>query len=194
VAGLAAAFGSGAMTNSFVELESANCILVIGSNTTVAHPIAAKRLIRARENGAKLMVADPRKTHIATLADLHVRQNLGTDVALLNGMMHVIYNNGWHNQEFIDSRTEDFPAFLEIIRQFPPERAAEISGVAVDDIVKMAEWYAKSKAGAICYVLGITQHSTGTDNVKSLANLAMLCGHIGRPSTGVNPIRGQNNV
>jgi formate dehydrogenase alpha subunit len=194
VAGLAAAFGSGAMTNSFVELESANCILVIGSNTTVAHPIAAKRLIRAKENGARLIVADPRKTHIATLANLHVRQSLGTDVALLNGIMHVIYKNGWHNQAFIDARTENFPAFVEIIEQFPPERAADITGVAAEDIVKIAEWYAKSEASAICYVLGITQHSTGTDNVKSLANLAMLCGHIGRPSTGVNPIRGQNNV
>lgn len=194
MAGLAAAFGSGAMTNSFVELESASCILVIGSNTTVAHPIASKRLIRAQANGAKLMVADPRKTQIAQLANLHVRQNLGTDVALLNGMMNVIYTNGWHNQAFIDERTEDFAALAGIIEQFPPERSAQISGVAVEDIIKMAEWYARSEASAICYVLGITQHSTGTDNVKSLANLAMLCGHIGRSSTGVNPIRGQNNV
>lgn len=182
------------MTNSFAELEDADSILVIGSNTTVAHPIAAKRLIRARANGAKLMVADPRKTHIAQLADLHIRQNLGTDVALLNGMMHVIYKNGWHNQAFIDERTEDFAALAGIIEKFPPERAARITGVAASDIIKMAKWYARSEASAIVYVLGITQHTTGTDNVKSLANLAMLCGHIGRPSTGVNPIRGQNNV
>ena len=182
------------MTNSFVELESANCILVIGSNTTVAHPIAAKRLMRAQANGARLMVADPRKTQIAQLADLHVRQNLGTDVALINGMMHVIYKNGWHNQVFIDERTEDFSVLAEMIEQFPPERAAQITGIAAENINKMAEWYAKSDASAIVYVLGITQHTTGTDNVKSLANLAMLCGHIGRPSTGVNPLRGQNNV
>jgi formate dehydrogenase major subunit len=194
VAGLAAAFGSGAMTNSFVELENANCVLVIGSNTTVAHPIASKRLMRVRGNGGRLMVADPRKTQIAQLADLHVRQNLGTDVALINGMMHIIYKNGWHNQAFIDERTENFEALVAMIEQYPPERVAEITGVAVADLHTMAEWYAKAEASAIVYVLGITQHTCGTDNVKNLANLAMLCGHIGRPSTGVNPIRGQNNV
>jgi formate dehydrogenase alpha subunit len=194
VAGLAVSFGSGAMTNSFAELEHADCILVIGSNTTVSHPMAGMRLMRAQANGARLMVADPRKTQIARLAALHVQQNLGTDVALINGLMHVIYKNGWHNQAFIEARTENFPALVEMIEQYPPERVAELTGVAAADIVKMAEWYAKSAASAIVYVLGITQHSTGTDNVKSLANLAMLCGQIGRPSTGVNPIRGQNNV
>jgi formate dehydrogenase alpha subunit len=194
VAGLAAAFGSGAMTNSFAELENARCLLVIGSNTTEAHPIAAKRLFRALANGSKLIVVDPRKTQIAQLAHLHVRHNLGTDVALLNGMMHVIYKNGWHNQAFIEERTEKFEDLVRVINQFPPERTAQITGVAAADIIKMADWYARSETSSIVYVLGITQHSTGTDNVKSLANLAMLCGHIGRPSTGVNPIRGQNNV
>jgi len=182
------------MTNSFAELESAECLLVIGSNTTVAHPIAAKRLMRARAKGGKLIVADPRKTQIARLAHLHVQHNVGTDVALINGMMHVIYKNGWHNRAFIEERTENLPAVAEMIESFPPERVSQITGVAAADIIRMAEWYAKSEASAICYVLGITQHTTGTDNVKSLANLAMLCGHIGRPSTGVNPIRGQNNV
>jgi predicted molibdopterin-dependent oxidoreductase YjgC len=140
------------------------------------------------------MVADPRKTQIASLAHLHAQHNLGTDVALINGIMHAIYKNGWHNRDFIEERTEDFEALVEVIEQFPPEEAARITGVPSDKIVQMAQWYATAEASAICYVLGITQHSTGTDNVKSLANLAMLCGHIGRPSTGVNPIRGQNNV
>jgi formate dehydrogenase major subunit len=194
VAGLAAAFGSGAMTNSFAELEKARCILVIGSNTTVAHPVASMRLMRARSNGAKLIVADPRQTQIAQLAHLHVQHNLGTDVALINGMMHVIYKNGWHNQAFIEERTEKIEDLLQVIEDYPPGKVAEITGVPVETIKQMAEWYAKSEASAICYVLGITQHCCGTDNVKSLANLAMLCGHIGRPSTGVNPIRGQNNV
>jgi formate dehydrogenase alpha subunit len=194
VAGLAAAFGSGAMTNSFAELENARCLLVIGSNTTEAHPIAAKRLFRALSNGSKLIVVDPRKTQIAQLAHLHIRHNLGTDVALLNGMMHVIYEKGWHNKTFIEERTEKFEDLVRVIEQFPPERTAQITGVAAADIIKMADWYARSETSSIVYVLGITQHSTGTDNVKSLANLAMLCGHIGRPSTGVNPIRGQNNV
>jgi formate dehydrogenase major subunit len=194
VAGLAAAFGSGAMTNSFRELEDANCIFVIGSNTTVAHPIASMRLMRALKNGAKLIVVDPRKTQIAHLAHLHVQHNLGTDVALINGMMHLIVKNGWHNQAFIEERTENFEALAAMIEQYTPDRVAKITGVPEATLATMAEWYATSEASAICYVLGITQHSTGTDNVKSLANLAMLCGHIGRPSTGVNPIRGQNNV
>jgi formate dehydrogenase alpha subunit len=194
VAGLAAAFGSGAMTNSFKELEDANCIFVIGSNTTVAHPIGSMRIMRALQKGAKLIVVDPRKTQIAHLAHLHVRHNLGTDVALINGMMHLIVKNGWHNQAFIEERTENFEALAALVEQYPPERVAEITGVPVETLVTMAEWYAKAEASAIVYVLGITQHTCGTDNVKSLANLAMLCGHIGRPSTGVNPIRGQNNV
>ena len=182
------------MTNSFAELENAKCLLVIGSNTTEAHPIAARRLFRALDNGSKLIVVDPRKTQIAQFAHLHVRHHLGTDVALLNGVMHVIYKNGWHNQAFIEERTENIEDLVRVIEQFPPERTAQITGVATTDIIKMADWYARSETSAIVYVLGITQHSTGTDNVKSLANLAMLCGHIGRPSTGVNPIRGQNNV
>jgi formate dehydrogenase alpha subunit len=194
VAGLAAAFGSGAMTNSFAELENAKCILLIGSNITSAHPMATKRLLRTMSNGSKLIVADPRKTQIAKLASLHVQQNLGTDVALFNGMMNVIYKKGWHNQAFIKERTEGFEDLVRVIEQFPPERASQITGVSAADVTKMADWYARSEASAIVYVLGITQHATGTDNVKTLANLAMLCGHVGRPSTGVNPIRGQNNV
>ena len=194
MAGLAAAFGSGAMTNSFAELEHANCIFAIGTNTTVAHPIASMRLMRARANGAKLIVVDPRRTQIASLAHLHIQHRLGTDVALINGIMHIIYKNGWHNQAFIEARTENFPALEEMIDKFPPERTSEITGVPVAQLQQAAEWYSQAEASAICYVLGITQHSTGTDNVKSLANLAMLCGQIGRPSTGVNPIRGQNNV
>ena len=182
------------MTNSFAEIEDADCIFIIGSNTTVAHPLVATRIYRAKAKGARILVADPREIHMARFADVYVRQRLGTDVALLNGMMHVILENGWHNQAFIDERTEGFEDFRKVVEHFPPERAAEISGVKAEDIVKMAEAYAKAEAGSIIYCMGITQHTTGVDNVKSLANLAMLCGHIGRPSTGVNPLRGQNNV
>ena len=182
------------MTNSFDELEEADCIFAIGSNTTVAHPLVAMRLIRAIKKGKKLIVIDPRKTHLASLADIHVRHRLGTDVALLNGLMHVIYRNGWHRKDFIDERTEGFEALIETIERYPPERAAEIGGVEVATIHRVAEWYAQSEKSSIIYCLGITQHWTAVDNVKSLANLAMLCGQIGRPSTGVNPLRGQNNV
>jgi len=182
------------MTNSIEELADADCIFIIGSNTTVAHPLVATRLYKAKAKGAKILVADPRQIQMALFADVYVRQRLGSDVALLNGMMHVIVKNGWHNRPFIEERTEGFEEFLKVIEEFPPERASELSEVAVDDIVRMAEYYAKAKNGSIVYCMGITQHTTGVDNVKTLANLAMLCGHIGRPSTGVNPLRGQNNV
>lgn len=182
------------MTNSFDELADANCIFAIGSNTTVAHPIVSTRLVRAKAKGNTLIVVDPRKTHIARQATIHVQHRLGTDVALINGMMNVIYKNGWHNETFVKERTENFDALVATIEKYPLERTAEITGVDEATIVKIAEIYAKSAASSIIYCLGITQHWTAVDNVKSLANLSMLCGQIGRPSTGVNPLRGQNNV
>lgn len=182
------------MTNSFDELENANCLFVIGSNTTVAHPIVAGRLLKAKAKGNTLIVADPRKSHVAGLANIHIQHKLGSDVALINGMMHVIYKNGWHNRAFIEERTENSDALIEMIEKYPPERVAEITGVPASAIIEVAECYAKSEASSIVYCLGITQHTTAVDNVKSLANLSMLCGQIGRPSTGVNPLRGQNNV
>ncbi len=192
--GLAASFGSGAMTNSIAEIEDADCIFVIGSNTTSSHPLVATRIFRALEKGAKLVVADPRKIQLALKADTHARQRLGTDVALLNGMMHVILKNNWHDQAFVEERCEGFEEFKQVIDNYPPEKAAEITGVSADDIVKIAEYYAKAEAASIIYCMGITQHTTGVDNVKSLANLAMLTGNMGKESTGVNPLRGQNNV
>jgi len=194
VAGLAAAFGSGAMTNSIAEIEDADCIFIIGSNTSVAHPLIAMRVFRAIAKGGKVIIADPRRIPLVAQADLYVRQKAGTDVALLNGMMQVILKNNWQNQGFIDERTENFEAFKAVVDQYPPERAAEITGIPAEEIVKMAELYARSEKSTILYTMGITQHHTGVDNVKSLANLAMLCGQIGRESTGVNPLRGQNNV
>lgn len=182
------------MTNSFVELENADCIFIIGSNTSVAHPLVATRIYRAKAKGAKVIVVDPREIPIARFADIYARQRLGSDVALINGMMHVIYKNGWHNQKFIEERTEKFDELVPVIEQSTPERTAATTGVPADTIVAMAEYYAKAESGSIVYCMGITQHTTGVDNVKSLANLSMLCGHIGRPSTGVNPLRGQNNV
>jgi formate dehydrogenase alpha subunit len=194
VVGLAAAFGSGAMTNSVAEIEDADCIFVIGSNTTSSHPLVATRIFRAKSKGAKLVVADPRKIQLALKADTYVRHNLGTDVALLNGMMHVIIKNGWHDKGFVEERCEGFEEFSKVIDNYSPEKVAEITGVSADDIVKIAEYYAKAEAASIVYCMGITQHTTGVDNVKSLANLAMLTGNMGKESTGVNPLRGQNNV
>ena len=182
------------MTNSIAEIEAADCIFIIGSNTTEAHPLIGTRILKAKEKGAKLIVADPRRIHLAKYADVYVRQNLGTDVALINGIMHVILKEGWHNQKFIEERTEGFENLQKVVENYTPEKVEEITGVRAEDIRKIAELYARSEKSSIVYAMGITQHITGVDNVKSLANLAMLCGQIGRESTGVNPLRGQNNV
>ena len=182
------------MTNSIAEIEDADCILIIGSNTTVAHPLVATRVFRAKAKGAKVIVCDPRNIHVASIADIYARMTMGTDVALINGIMHVIYKNNWHDEAFIGERTEGFEGVAAVLENYPPDKVSEITGVAPETIVQIAEWYAKSEKSTILYTMGITQHTTGVDNVKSLANLAMIAGQIGRESTGVNPLRGQNNV
>jgi formate dehydrogenase major subunit len=194
VAGLAAVFGSGAMTNSIEEIERADCVFIIGSNTSVAHPLIATRVFRAKAKGARVIVADPRKIPIVLQSDLHLQQNLGTDVALINGLIHIILKKGWQNQAFIDERTENFEELRKVVENYSPEKVSDITGIPVADLEKAAEWFAKAEHGSILYTMGITQHTTGVDNVKSLANLAMLTGNIGKESTGVNPLRGQNNV
>ena len=192
--GLAAAFGSGAMTNSLPELTEAQCIFIIGSNTTENHPIAAKWIFRARAGGAKLIVADPRHIQMAELADIAIQHNLGTDVALINGLMHIIIKEGWHDQEYIEERTEGFEELAAKVEEYTPDKVSEITGIAPETLRAIAEMYAKSKPASIIYCMGITQHTTGVDNVKSLANLAMLTGNVGVLGAGVNPLRGQNNV
>jgi formate dehydrogenase alpha subunit len=194
VAGLAAAFGSGAMTNSIAEIENSKCIFIIGSNTSEAHPLIGSRILNARERGAKLIVADPRRIQLSFYADIFVRHQLGTDVALINGIMNVILKEGWYDRKFVEERTEGFKEFQKVVERYTPESVEKITGVQGKDIRKIADLYARSESSSIVYAMGITQHITGVDNVKSLANLAMLCGQIGRESTGVNPLRGQNNV
>jgi formate dehydrogenase alpha subunit len=194
VAGLAAAFGSGAMTNSIGEIENAGCIFVIGSNTTACHPLIARRIYRAKENGAKLIVADPRNIQLSRFADVAVNQRLGSDVALLNGMMHIIIANGWHDKDYIETRTEGYADLQSVVNRYTPERVSAITGVSVTDLEKMAQLYARHHPSSLLYAMGITQHTTGVDNVKSCCNLALLCGNVGVASGGVNPLRGQNNV
>jgi formate dehydrogenase alpha subunit len=194
VAGLAAAFGSGAMTNSIAEFEDSGCIFIIGSNTSACHPLIARRVFRAKEKGAKLIVADPRNIQMARFADVAVQQRLGSDVALLNGMMHIILKNGWHDKTYIENRTEGFEDFEAVVESYTPDKVETITGVAQSDLEKMAELYAVNSPAALLYAMGITQHTTGVDNVKSCCNLAMLCGNVGVRSGGVNPLRGQNNV
>jgi formate dehydrogenase alpha subunit len=189
------AFGSGAMTNSFDDLEKADCILVIGSNTTENHPIIAIRIKRAvMMNDCKLILAEPRHIRLCYYASIWMRQRPGTDVALINGMMHVILEEGLADEEFISQRTEGFAELRETVKEYAPEKVAEITGVDAETIREAARTFATAESAAIVYSMGITQHVTGVDNVLALANLAMLTGNIGREGTGVNPLRGQNNV
>lgn len=192
--GLTAAFGSGAMTNSIAEIEDSKCIFVIGSNTTACHPLIARRIIRAKEKGAKLIVADPRLIQLSQFADVCVQQRLGSDVALLNGIMHLIIKNNWHNESFIKNRTEGFEALAKTVEKYTPEKVQAITGVSEEDLLKIAELYSQNHPASLLYAMGITQHTTGVDNVKSCCNLAMLCGQVGIHGGGVNPLRGQNNV
>lgn len=194
MAGLAATLGSGAMTNPIVDLANADCIFAIGSNFAENHPIVSRWILDAKQRGATLIVADPRFTPTAWSADLFLPLLPGTDTSLINAMMNVIIAEGLWNEKFIKQRVEGFEELRAVVANYLPERAAEITGIPADDIVKAARAYANSKASSIVYCMGITQHTCGTETVKNLANLAMLAGQIGRPGTGVNPLRGQDNV
>jgi formate dehydrogenase alpha subunit len=183
------------MTNSIREFEeTTDCFLIIGSNTTEAHPLIAMRVMRAQKRGAKVIVADPRETQIARLADLHLSHRPGTDVALLNGMMHVIIEEQLYDRTFVEERTEGFEELKATVSRYPPTRVEQITGIPAGDLEAAARTYAQAEYAAILYAMGITQHTTGVDNVVSCANLAMLTGNVGKPGTGVNPLRGQNNV
>jgi len=195
VAGLAATFGSGAMTNSISEFEDADCFMVIGSDTTSQHPMIGSRIVNAvKEHGAKLLLVDPRKIALSKYATIHARHRNGTDVAWVNGMMNIIIKEGLWDRTYVEERTEGFDKLRSTVERYNPEYVSRITGVAPDQLIEMARIYASVPKAMIVYSMGITQHTTGVDNVKSLANLAMLTGHVGFPCTGVNPLRGQNNV
>lgn len=194
VGGLAEAFGSGAMTNSIEEIGGAKVIFIIGSNTTEQHPMIGMHILDAKDRGATIIVADPRQTRIARLAHLHLSHRSGTDVALLNSIMNVIISEGLVDISFIKQRTENFDQLEKCIKAYPPEVGERITGVPAEDIRKAARIYASEKRAMLVYSMGITQHITGVDNVRSCANLVMLTAHIGQPMTGLNPLRGQNNV
>jgi len=183
------------MTNSLAEIAGGEVFFLTGTNTTENHPIIATKMKQAVTKGtAKLIVADPRAIDMTRFADIWLRQTPGTDVALINGLMHVIIEEGLYDEEYVRSRTEGFEEMREVLKRYTPQFVEGIAGVAQDDIRKAARLYAGAKRASIFYAMGITQHITGTDNVKSLANLAMLCGNVGIESAGVNPLRGQNNV
>jgi len=195
VAGLAAAFGSGAMTNTIADIEEADVILITGSNTTENHPVISSVVKRAvTQRGAKLILVDPRKIKIADFAHHWLRPELGTDVAWINGLMHVIIQEDLFDHEFVARRTEGFSGLKQTLEKYTPEYVEKLTGIPAPQIIAAARTFAQGEKGSILYCMGITQHTTGTDNVKSLANLAMLCGNMGIRGGGVNPLRGQNNV
>jgi formate dehydrogenase alpha subunit len=194
VAGLAQSFGSGAMTNSVDEIGDAKCIFAIGTNTTEAHPIIALQVKRAAKNGAKLIVANPRRIDLCRHAHLFLQHQPGTDVVLMMGMAKIILDENLHDEKFIKSRCENFDVFKKSLDVFDLDFVVKTTGVPQEKIIEAARIYATEKPGSILYAMGITQHSHGTDNVLATSNLAMLTGNIGKPSTGVNPLRGQNNV
>jgi len=194
VTGLAAKFGSGAMTNSVDEIVDTDAMFVIGSNTTENHPVIALKMKEAVARGSQLIVADPRKIPLVKFATLWLRHRPGTDAVLLNSIAHVIIKEGLEDKRFIEKRTENYDGFEKSLESFTPEFAEEVTGVPAEDIIKAARIYGSAKSAGIYYAMGITQHVMGTNNVNAVGNLAMLTGNLGKHGAGVNPLRGQNNV
>ena len=192
--GLVTVLGSGAMTNTINGILDAEVMLVIGSNTTETHPIIGLRMLKAAQKGAKLLVADPRRIKLCDAAEIWMQQRPGTDGALINALCHVILRDGLEDKEYIAENTENFAAFKESVAQCTPQWAEEITHVPADEIEKAARVYAEADKAGIYYTMGITQHTSGTDNVCALANLALITGNFGKPGAGLNPLRGQNNV
>ena len=195
VSGLAITLGSGAMTNTIADItRDAETIMLVGSNIEEAHPVIGMQVRQAVERGARLIVVDPRDIWLSSKADIHLKLRPGTNVAFANGMAHVIIEKGLADQQFIEQRTEGYEKLAELVKDYTPERVAKICHIDADDLVAAAEMYARAKTAPIIYCLGVTEHSTGTEGVMGLSNLAMLTGKLGRKGCGVNPIRGQNNV
>jgi formate dehydrogenase alpha subunit len=182
------------MTNSINEVLNSNVIFITGSNTTEGHPVIGAKIRQAKQNGAKIIVAEPRKIDLASDAEVFLQITPGTNVALYNGMMNVIIEEGLQDKEYIAARTENYEELAKTVKNYPPEKVAKICGVRAEDIRAAARLYAKAAKAAIFYSMGVTQHSTGTEGVMTLSNLAILCGNIGIESGGINPLRGQNNV
>ncbi len=193
--GLAATLGFGAMTNSIADFKEADVLLVTGSNTTETHPVIGMLLRnRSRFHGTKIIVVDPRKIDLTEEADLFLQPKPGDDIAWLNGLAHIIIKENLLNRPFIEQHTEGFEAVKEKVSMYTPEYVEEITGIPKDQLIRAARMYGAAKNAAILYCVGITQHFKGTDGVKAISNLALLCGQIGKPGSGVNPLRGQNNV
>nr|MBI3614824.1 formate dehydrogenase subunit alpha [Nitrospirota bacterium] len=194
VTGMMEVLGASAATNSIQDLDLAKLILVVGANPTESHPVVGARIKQAHRRGATLIVIDPRRTELARLADIHLQLRPGTNVALLNGLGHVIAQEGLLDQAFIKARTEAFSDWLETVTPCTPESTEQITGVPAELIRQAARLYAASSASSCVHGLGVTEHRWGSHGVIALCNLALATGNIGRPGTGINPLRGQNNV
>lgn len=194
VAGLAKTLGSGAMTNSIGEITDSKCIMAIGTNTTSTHPVIGYKIMKAVQNGAKLIIANPMEIDLCKKATIFLKHHPGTDVPLLMGMMRVIVDEKLYDADFLDKRCEDVNEFMESLEEFDLNSVEKITGVDGTKIVEAARIFAESGASSILYAMGITQHAHGTDNVMAVSNLSLLTGNIGKKSAGVNPLRGQNNV
>jgi formate dehydrogenase alpha subunit len=194
VAGLSRTLGSGAMTNSIGDIDRADLLLVVGSDTTENHAIIGARMLQAKARGARLIVVDPRRTRLAELADLHLQLRLGTDIPLINGMLHVIFTHGWEDRSYLVERCEHVDALRAAVADFPLDRVERITRVPARDIIEAARCYATTSRAFLAYCLGVTQHVCGTENVIALSNLALATGHVGVEGAGINPLRGQNNV
>lgn len=182
------------MTNSYADIAGMDLMFIIGANPIEAHPIGGQKMMTRHKKGAALIVVDPRKTPIAQHANLWLQLKPGTDIALLNGIMKVIVDNNWLDTNFINDRTENFSSILPVLKNYPLDKVSAITGVPEKLIVKAAKKYALTDKAGIFYTLGITEHAHGVNNVISISNLALMTGHIGKPNSGVNPLRGQNNV
>lgn len=195
VASLALTLGSGAMTNSMQEVDKSDVIIVTGTNTTWNHPVFGGMIKKAvKEKGVKLIVIDPRKTDLAKCADIHIRQRSGSDVVWAMGMQHIIIKNNWHNKEYINERCEGWDEYIKSVEFYTPEKVEELSGIPKEQLYEAAKLFVSAGKGAIYVGMGISQHSHGVDNAKAISNLALITGNIGYEGTGVNPLRGQNNV
>jgi predicted molibdopterin-dependent oxidoreductase YjgC len=194
VVGLATVFGAGGGTSSYEEVENTDLIVLWGSNARAAHPIFFHHVLRALERGAKLIVIDPRRTETAEFADLWLGIDVGTDIALSNTIAREIIANDLQNRSFVERATENFGTYAESVADWTPERGAAVTGVPSEVINEVAHTFAKADRAMICWTLGITEHHNAVDNVLALINLALLTGHVGRYGSGLNPLRGQNNV
>jgi len=182
------------MSNSIVGIENADLIFIFGYNPADSHPIVANRVIKAKQKGAKIIVCDPRKIETARIADMHLALNNGSNIALLNALGYVILEEGLYDHAFVAARTEGFEEYRKIVTGYPPEAVEEVTGVSAQEIRQAARMYAQAKSAAILWGMGVTQFYQGVETVRSLTSLALLTGNLGKPSAGVNPVRGQNNV